>query len=347
MESGPNVRLASVMGEAGVSNKALARAVRELSSDRGRPLGCDHTAVGRWLTGTQPREATARLVVDVLSARLSRPVTAADVGFRSVDQPDERLGLGYADRVDQAATVLGQLWQADQDELRAVVSAPNAASAWSEASLSWLVRTGPDELSVRAAGTRVGAGDIDRLQATVSVFAELDDRFGGGHARRALVEYLRSDVAALLTGRYGEQTGRALHRAAAEGTLLAAWMTYDAGIHGLAQRYFIQALRLAQASDDVLLAGSILDAMSHQATFLGRHREAANLARAARQGTTGRATSTLTAHFHAMEARALAVAGDRAGSERALSEAVRVFERRQPGADPDWIAYFNLDRLLQ
>ena len=28
------------------------------------------------------------------------------------------------------------------------------------------------------------------------------------------------------------------------------------------------------------LAGSVLDAMSHQATFLGRYREAANLARA-------------------------------------------------------------------
>src|SRR5215212_6696155 len=48
--------------------------------------------------------------------------------------------------------------------------------------------------------------------------------------------------------------------------------------------------------DDILLAGSILDAMSHQATFLGRAKEAANLARAARTGTRGYATATLTAH---------------------------------------------------
>lgn len=86
--------------------------------------------------------------------------------------------------------------------------------------------------------------------------------------------------------------------------------------HGLAQRYFVQALRLAQAADNVLLAGSVLDAMSHQATFLGRHREAANLARAARTGTAGAATATLTAHFHAMEARALAAGGDTAGADR-------------------------------
>jgi hypothetical protein len=119
-------------------------------------------------------------------------------------------------------------------------------------------------------------------------------------------------------------------------------MTYDgARAHGLAQRYFVQALRLAQAADDALLAGSVLDAMSHQATFLGRHREAANLARAARTGTTGRATATLTAHFHAMEARALAAGSDATGAEHALSEAVRVFERRRPGDDPDWITYFD------
>jgi hypothetical protein len=118
-------------------------------------------------------------------------------------------------------------------------------------------------------------------------------------------------------------------------------MSYDVCQHGIAQRYFIQGLRLAQAANDVLLAGTILDAMSHQATFLGRSREAANLARAARSGTQGRATPTLTAHFHAMEARALAVGGDHTGVQRALSEAVRVFERRQPNDDPEWISYFD------
>src|SRR5262249_29539241 len=65
--------------------------------------------------------------------------------------------------------------------------------------------------------------------------------------------------------------------------------------HGLAQNYFIQALRLAQAASDAPMAGTILDAMSHQATFLGRHREAADLARSARTGTRGIATPTLTA----------------------------------------------------
>jgi AcrR family transcriptional regulator len=90
---------------------------------------------------------------------------------------------------------------------------------------------------------------------------------------------------------------------------------------------------LANAAGDRLLGASILDAMSHQATYTGRFGEAANLARAARTGTSGIATATLTAHFHTMEARALAPAvpesllivvrgGSSTGKTRAVYEAV-------------------------
>jgi tetratricopeptide (TPR) repeat protein len=237
-------------------------------------------------------------------------------------------------------TTITQLWQADLDD-SIVIKASPIPSTWADASLSWLIRSGPDVLPERTHASKVGKADIEAIRATVEAFANLDNQFGGGRARRALVQYLRTEVAALLAGCYTERLGRELFSAAAEATLLAAWSTYDAGdTHGLAQRYFVQALRLAQAAHNVLLAGTVLDAMSHQATFLGRHREAANLARAARAGTRG-ATATLTAHFHAMEARALAAGGDAAGSQRALSEAIRAFERRQPGDDPQWIMYFD------
>jgi hypothetical protein len=119
-------------------------------------------------------------------------------------------------------------------------------------------------------------------------------------------------------------------------------MSYDsAPTSGLAQRYFIQALALAQSGNDRLLGGSILDAMSHQATFVGRFQEAANLARAARTGTKGLATPTLVAHFHAMEARALARLGDARSCDIALANAVKAFERRNCEDDPQWIQYFD------
>ena len=194
----------------------------------------------------------------------------------------------------------------------------------------------------KADGARIGLADIERFRATVDLFVHLDNRFGGGHARTALVQYLSTDAGRLLRGRYSETTGQALYSSVAEATLLAAWMSYDSmPASALAQRYFIQALALAQAGDDRLLGASILDAMSHQATYMGRFGEAANLARAAKTGTQGIATPTLVSHFHAMEARALARMGDGKGCDHALAEAVREFERRTPENDPAWIRYFD------
>jgi hypothetical protein len=134
--------------------------------------------------------------------------------------------------------------------------------------------------------------------------------------------------------------------AVAEATLLVAWMTYDsAPTSGMAQGYFVQALSLAQAGSDRLLGGSILDAMSHQATFAGRFTDAANLARAALAGTRGVAPPTLTAHFHAMEARALARLGDAKSCSRALSESVTEFDRANPEDAPAYMQYFNESEL--
>jgi hypothetical protein len=257
--------------------------------------------------------------------------------------PDHQadLGLMYPATATEAAGNLAQLWQAD-------LSGPNASwgpadpRAWTDAPLRWLVDSAATPGREAPRAVRVGLADVARFRATVDVFRQLDDRFGGGHARTALIQYLHADAGRLLNGQYIETTGRALFSAVAEATLLAAWMSYDSMPTGtLAQRYFVQALALAQAGGDRLLAASILDAMSHQATYLGQYGEAANLARAARTGTQGVATPTLASHFHTMEARALARLGDAKACDRALADAVREYERRTPGNDPEWIQYFN------
>ena len=54
----------------------------------------------------------------------------------------------------------------------------------------------------------------------------------------------------MLRGRYDSRAGAALFSAAAEATQLAGWASYDVGLHGLAQQYLVQALRLAAAAGD-------------------------------------------------------------------------------------------------
>jgi hypothetical protein len=343
-----NDQLAALMSEAGflrddgsVGLKVFARAV-------GRQAGrtYTHTYVRRWLDGTIPRDdQTRRAITAALSDRLGRPVEQHEVGFGGPRKVSPDLGLTYPDELSVGVGVATGLWQADLDSVSTLLTAPVNVAAWNDASLSWLVSNRHDMLSYAGKRT-VGPADIAGIRNTTELFDRLDGQHGGGHARRALVEFLRTDLAALLNGTYTEDVGRELFRAAAEAALLGAWMTYDAGLHGLAQRYFVQALRLAQSTGDRLLGASILDAMSHQATFLGKYREAANLARAARMGTETAGSAIALAHYSAMEARALARLGDVAGCDRAMATAVRDFERANLDSDPaQWFGYFNESEL--
>jgi hypothetical protein len=339
-----NESLSRLLVQSGWSRKAFARAVRDEATARGLTLACDHTAIGRWLAGMVPRRETAEVMAYVLGRRLGLSLSLADLGLRDGAPADAGLGASYPRSAVVAAETVSRLWAADLDGVAGVTAAPVEAGLWADASLSWLVRPGGDEVPERPTGRLVGLADVEAVEATTQMFDRLDNRFGGEHARPALVQYLRSDVEPLLSGSYSEPVGRRLFGAAAQACLLLAWMSYDSGNHGLAQRYFAQGLRLAQAGEDVLLAASILDAMSHQATFLGRFHHAANLARAAQAGTRDRRAPRLQAHFLAMEARALAGAGEREAVIRLLGQAGEV--HAQPGGDdPEWISYFDEPEL--
>ncbi|MEZ7006948.1 hypothetical protein [Streptomyces sp. AD55] len=268
--------------------------------------------------------------------------SAAELGL-SHGQPQDSalLDAAYPASPDDAIQTVRQLWRADLNQYDPLLTAEPSEPAWSEASLRWLVAPEPGVPRQRTEGTRVSLGDVAAIKTTADMFAQLDDQFGGDHARHAVIQYLSNDVASLLRGRYTEQVGRALFSTVAEATLLAGWMSYDACHHGLAQRYFLQALRLAQDANDRRLAGSILSAMSHQATFLGRYTQAATLARAALMGISPVTTPTLRAQFHAMEARALARTGDVAACEAALSAATKALESRNNEDEPEWISYFD------
>ena len=320
----------------------------------GSLTGTSQGRLSEWMTGKRQPRATSTFekFADGLglppAARRAlglagEPSAATGVTLvRPREAPDRDAGLEYPATLQAAANV-SVLWHADLDDQGVLERGLVTPSAWTEASLRWLIApAGSPGTDDAPSGVRVGAGDVERFRDTVEMFRELDDRFGGGHAREALIRYLQGDAVRLLRGRYPDSVGSALLSAVAEAVLLAAWMTYDSTpLSPQAQRYFIQALGLAQAGGDRVLGALILDSMSHQATYTGRFREAASLAQAARTGTTGIATATLTAHFHVMEARALARLGEAKGCDLALAAAVTQYERRRPEDDPAWFQYFD------
>jgi transcriptional regulator with XRE-family HTH domain len=337
------IGLKEARGRQGWSQTQLAQQLRTAARKLGRVSDLPHS--DQALLGyISYYENGRRSVSDRLKPifREAYGASDTDLGFASGSTgifPAD-LGLGFPNSADEGAGTVTRLWRADLQETTSLLNSPVSASAWNDISLKWLL-AGSRAPTLRTAGVRVGRSDVERVRVTTELFAQLDNRFGGGHARRALIQLLATDVEQLLGGQFSEETGRALFSAVAESTLVAAWMAYDSCLHSLAQRYFIQALALAEAGQDRLLAGSVLDAMSHQATFMGRFQDAANLARAANLGTHAVATPTLTAHFHVMEARALARLGDARACDLALSAAVTMFERRVPEDDPEWIRYFD------
>ncbi|THA60376.1 sporulation protein [Streptomyces sp. A0958] len=202
--------------------------------------------------------------------------------------------------------------------------------------------SGPD-----ASSLRVGHSDVSKLREAAQDARRWDSKYGGGDWRSSMVpECLRVDAAPLLLGSYSDEVGRALFGAAAELTRLAGWMAFDTGQQEAAQRYYIQALRLARAAADVPLGGYVLASMSLQATYRGFADEGVDLAQAAVERNRGLATARTMSFFRLVEARAHAKANDAPAAGAALKASESWLERSRDGdADPAWLGFYSYDRF--
>ncbi|MEV8534911.1 sporulation protein [Streptomyces sp. NPDC051211] len=198
-----------------------------------------------------------------------------------------------------------------------------------------------------ASPQRVGHSDVTKLREAAEDARRWDSKYGGGDWRSSMVpECLRMDAAPLLLGSYSDEVGRALFGATAELTRLAGWMAFDTGQQEAAQRYYIQALRLARAAADVPLGGYVLASMSLQATYRDFADEGVDLAQAAVERNRGLATARTMSFFRLVEARAHAKAGDSQAAGAALRAAEGWLERSRDGdPDPTWLGFYSYDRF--
>jgi hypothetical protein len=336
-----NQRLRSLLDEAGMSNKGLARRVVDLAATQGAAdVRCDHTSVLRWLAGEQPRPPVPELAAAVLGNALGRKVSATELGMTPSNLPSDlglHLPLGWTDTVATSTA----LWRADVQRRRFLVSTVFTSAALPGSALRWL--TSPPADAPSSSGTRrVGRADIDAIRDLTRTYREMDNRLGGGKLRHSIVSYLDDHVSGLLTtGSYQEQTGRQLAAACGELSQLAGWVAYDSDAHGLAQRYLTQALGYARHADDPALAAEILAAQAHQALYLARPDEAVDLARAAQAAATRHGSATLLTECLVMEAHGHAARNDATTCGTALAKAEQTFDRATREDDPAWLSYFD------
>jgi tetratricopeptide (TPR) repeat protein len=370
---GPNEKLGTLLSLAGISNAGLARRVNDLGAQQGLTYRYDKTSVARWVTkGMVPQGAVPHLIATAIGGKLGRSVPLEEIGLGGSD-PAPEIGLAFPREVQEAVHHATELWLIDPDTAGgrrggwwdslagtfSVTAYATPVSRWlitpvdgsvaREAPLLLGLDEAPRARPVPGDGRvhRVGHTDAAKLRQAAEEARRWDSRYGGGDWRSSMVpECLRQDAAPLLLGSYSDEVGRALFGATAELTRLAGWMAFDTGQHEAAQRYYIQALRLARAAADVPFGGYVLASMSLQATYRGAAEEGVDLAQAAIERNRGLATARTMSFFHLVEARAHARAGSAHACALALSAAESWLERSRSGdSDPAWIDFHSYDRL--
>jgi tetratricopeptide (TPR) repeat protein len=339
---GGNARLAALIAEAGWSHTQTAAAFTRVAGESGADelLGVGRSHVSHWVAGSRPSGRSPSILREALSRRLGRLVTLSEAGLADDPSPGQALNWD-ADTL----TALADLGRANVDaERRRVLS----CAAYSVATLTppsaWWDHFVSRRTSPVGGGGVAGWGDLEAVREMVAAFSRVDQRRGGGHGRTALVQYLTSDVAAYLHGRFTDTNLRdAMFSTAGELAYLCGWMAFDNAEHALAQRYFTLALKLAAEAGDPPLAGHILRAMAHQAVDLGHPRQALGVATASTEGDPyTQACPRERALFGVVHARALAAAGDRQAATRALLRAEDDLAAAAPGdEEPGRVFFFG------
>ncbi|MBW1599970.1 MFS transporter [Streptomyces sp. JJ38] len=369
---GPNEKLGTVLALAGISNAGLARRVNDLGAQRGLSLRYDKTSVARWVSkGMVPQGAAPHLIAAAIGSKLGRPVPLHEIGLADAD-PAPEIGLAFPRDVGAAVKSATDLYRLDLAGRRGSgsvwqsLAGSFAVSAYATPASRWLINPADSSVAREARAeepgarpfggpgpgvgsepVRVGHSDVAKLREAAEEARRWDSKYGGGDWRSSMVpECLRVDATPLLLGAYSDEVGRALFGATAELTRLAGWMAFDTGQQEAAQRYYIQALRLARAAADVPFGGYVLASMSLQATYRGFADEGVDLAQAALERNRSIATDRVMSFFHLVEARAHAKADDAPACGAALAAAESRLERARDGdPDPSWLDFYSSDRL--
>ncbi|MFF8259588.1 transcriptional regulator [Streptomyces virginiae] len=331
----PNVLLDALLAEAGMSHAGLAAHVNQAGRTRGLALRYEHTAVTRWLKGQRPRGQVPDLICEVLGGRLRRPVGLDDIGLGTADHPVSLHASPLSGFVDRAAA----LWRSD-GQARTQLLTAEAVTGTPAVIPVWEWENPPEDADVSRDGpNRIGPEHVEILKAARAHYELMYRRAGGMATRDRIVRFLGTETAPMLRGSYPDDLGRRLHRATGSLVAVAGICAYDSDAHGLAQRYFHQALRLAKASGDRGLGAYVIALIVNQSLHLREYRQAVAFAEAALRAAGRHTTPALAADLHAMQAKAYAQLGDAQAALACIRGAERAAARIHPGSEPDETGY--------
>ncbi|GHC82432.1 transcriptional regulator [Streptomyces flavofungini] len=334
----PNTLLDAILDEAGISHAGLAAHVNQAGKARGLSLRYEHTAVARWLKGQRPRGQVPDLICEVLAGRLQRTVALDDIGLGVPGIPAARQG-------SMASTLSGfveratALWRSDEQQRPHLLGAP-AVTGTPAVMPVWEWENPPEDVDVSRGGRHpVSMAEVEMMRAARTHYEQMYRKTGGVAMRTRIVGFLNAEAAPLIRGSYTDAMGRQLHRATGGLVAIAGICAYDSDAHGLAQRYFHQALRLAKASGDRGLGAYVIALLVNQSLFMREYRQAVAFAEAALRAAGRDITPALASDLYAMQAKAYAHLGDGSSALSCIRRAEAAADRIRRGREPDETGY--------
>ncbi|WP_327177478.1 sporulation protein [Streptomyces sp. NBC_01335] len=345
----PNAELARLVEACGASHKSLAHRINQLAQEAGTTTEYSHTSVANWCRrGMTPKWPVPELLAQAIGERLGRPVGLAEIGMGDARTPDAGVGLDFPRDPDDAVRAATSFWSSvNRRDFLTTGASGFAVSAFTTPVTRWLV-TPADDTSGHRGGRQVGRADLAELREAAEDARRWDSRYGGGSWKAdSVTACLRERAAPILRGAFSDDVGRELFSVTAELSRLAGWTAFDVGEHGVAQRHFIQALRLARAGGDVQLGCYVLTTMAMQSLLRGFAGEAVDMAQGAYERAKGQAAPRVLAFTKLIEARAHAREHDARTASLALAASERLLERAKTdsGDEPAWIDFYHHARL--
>lgn len=205
---------------------------------------------------------------------------------------------------------------------------------------------GPDgvgRLVAALGGGKAGNPLVEQIEQSIPLLQRLDDARGGGTHLTYIGTQFRAVSLVLHEGGHPARLEGRLFAALAELGQLAGWMAFDAGAHGLAQRYFVTALRAANEANYRSMAAHILADVAFQSATCNAPSDAVDLAARAQHASTN-TPATVRASVLSRAAYGYAIAGRVTDFERAYRESVEVLDRRGDD-EPAWMYFLTPSHL--
>lgn len=345
----PNADLARLIDSCGASRKSLVHRINQLAQEAGVETDYSHTSVANWSRrGMTPKWPVPKLLAQAIGERLGRPVGLDEIGMAGAETPDANVGLDFPRDPADAVGVATSFWSSvNRRDFLTTGASGFAVSAFTTPVTRWLV-TPADETAHHSGGHQVGRADLDELREAAADARRWDSKYGGGNWRaNSVTACLQERAAPLLRGSFSDQVGRELFSVTGELSRLAGWTAFDTGEHDVAQRHFIQALRLARAGGDVQLGCYVLTTMAMQSLLRGFAGEAVDMAQGAFERAKGQAAPRVLAFTKLIEARAHARENNAKSASRSLAASETLLEQAEEnsGDEPAWIDFYHHARL--